>query len=536
MTDAIEHSSDPGTDEPAGDEGALGALDIGTNSIHLVIARPVGDTGFEVLTREKESVRLGHGGGDMKHLEPEAIERGVACLRRMARIAESFAAPVRAVATSATREASNADQLIVRALDEAGIDIEIVSGVEEARLIHLGVLQAVPIFDQRVLVVDIGGGSTEVLIGQGTDVLAARSFKVGAVRLTDRYFPGGKISDEALERCRNHVADVIGHFLPEIERHGFDVAIVSSGTAESIAKMVHARASDTGLVTYNCFELSDADLRKVLDELTSHTTAKRRTAVPGLEPARADIIVAGALILDTLATRFGVERFVYSEDALREGVLLDSIARRRDRPDRDPMPHLRDVARRGVARLMERCDEDPVHSEHVARLALSLFDDLADLHALGGVERGYLEAGALLANVGLVVSHSKHHLHSYYVIRNSELPGFTDAEIEIVALVARYHRKSRPKPSHLPYATLPEATQRTVRVLAGILRVAIGLDRSHDGRVLEVHVSDDERRIRLDVVADDDVGLEIYAARQRADLLAQELGRAVEVEPAPPDR
>lgn len=513
---------------------ALGALDIGTNSIHLVIARPVGDTGFEILTREKESVRLGHGGGDMKHLDTDAIDRGVACLARMARIAESFGAEVRAVATSATREATNAEEFIARARDEAGVEIEVVSGTEEARLIHLGVLQAVPTHGQRVLVIDIGGGSTEVVIGENFDVLASRSFKVGAVRLTDRYFPGGEVTSSAVKRCRNDILGVVAHFGREITRHGFDVAIVSSGTAETIAKMVNARNGDTGLLTYNCFEFSDRDLGAVLDELTSHKTAKRRASVPGLESTRSDIIVAGVLILDTLARHYGVTRFVYSEHALREGVLLDSISRRHDQPLGE-LHHLRDVARRGVARLMERCDEDPAHSEHVAALALGLFDDLASLHALGEVERGYLEAGALLANVGLVVSHSKHHLHTYYVIRNSELAGFTDAEIETVALVARYHRKSRPKVSHQPYASLPERSQRTIRVLAGILRVAIGLDRSHDQRVNGIDVNfddDDDGSIELTVVAKDDVDLEVYAARQRCDLLADELGREVVIEAA----
>ncbi len=505
---------------------ALGALDIGTNSIHLVIARPVGDNGFEILTREKESVRLGHGGGDMKHLDQDAIDRGIACLTRMARIAESFGAEVRAVATSATREAMNADEFIARAHDEAGVEIEVVSGTEEARLIHLGVLQAVPTDDQRVLVMDIGGGSTEVLIGEGFNVLAVRSFKVGAVRLTDRYFPGGVVTSSAVERCRKDILGVVTHFRREITRHGFDVAIVSSGTAETIAKMVNIRNGGTDLLTYNCFEFSDTDVTVLLDELMSHKTAKRRASVPGLESMRADIIVAGVLILDTLAGCYGITRFVYSEHALREGVLLDSISRRHDEPLGE-LHHLRDVARRGVARLMERCDDDPAHSQHVATLALGLFDDLAALHGLGEVERGYLEAGALLANVGLVVSHSKHHLHTYYVIRNSELPGFTDAEIETIALVARYHRKSRPKASHQPYASLPAHDQRTIRVLAGILRIAIGLDRSHDQRVKDIDVEFDQKIARLIVVADDNIDLELYAARQRYDLLADELNRAV---------
>ena len=216
----------------AADPPVLAALDIGTNSFHLVLARSVGDERFETLTREKEVVRLGHGGGDMKELAPDAIDRGVACLRRMRGIADSYGATVRAVATSAVREAANAADFLRRAKEEADFDVEVISGVEEARLIHLGVLQAVPAYDERLLLIDIGGGSTEVLIGQQAEVLAARSFKLGAVRLTDRFFPGGTVSPKALRACRQYVRDVLSHFQREVDQLGFEVAVGSSGTAE----------------------------------------------------------------------------------------------------------------------------------------------------------------------------------------------------------------------------------------------------------------------------------------------------------------
>ena len=182
---------------------------------------------------------------------------------------------------------------------------------------------------------------------------------------------------------------------------------------------------------------------------------------------------------------FGVPRFTYSEGALRDGVLLDTMSRLSG--DRvGPLHHLRDVSRRSIRQLADRCDDDPAHSAHVARLAVELFDALAPIHGLDATAREYLEAGALLANVGLVVAHSKHHLHAYYVIRNSELAGLTDAEIEVIAQIARYHRKSAPKPSHPDFAALPPADQDLVRALAAILRVAIGLDRSHQARVRHV--------------------------------------------------
>ena len=190
------------------------------------------------------------------------------------------------------------------------------------------------------------------------------------------------------------------------------------------------------------------------------------------------------------------------------------------------------MSRRSIRQLVDRCDDDPAHSIHVAKLAVSLFDAIPELHALGRSAREYLEAGALLANVGLVVAHSQHHLHAYYVIRNSELAGLTDNEIEVIAQIARYHRKSEPKQSHQPFAALPASDQRLVRSLAAVLRVAIGLDRRHEGRVADVRTASvDGDRLTITALSaeDDDIGLEVFAAGERSALLERVLERDVEV-------
>ena len=508
----------------------LAALDIGTNSFHLVVARLL-DNGYEVVTREKETVRLGHGGGDMKEMSADAMDRGISSLRRMQRIAASHGATVRAVATSAVREAKNADVFLTRARREAKIEIEVISGLEEARLIHLGVLQAVPVFDQRALLVDIGGGSTEVLVGERGETLAARSFKLGAVRLTDRFFPGGAASAESVSECRSYTRSILATFEREVEDLGFDVSVVSSGTAETIARMIHAARDDTALHTFNRFEFTVTELQSIVEALAKKKSSEDRRSIPGLDPTRADIILAGALVLESVADIYGIKRFVFSEAALREGVLLDTIARLQG----GALHHLRDVSRRSIRALAERCDDDLTHSAHVAALALQLFDATESLHGLSTEAREYLEAGALLANVGLVISHSKHHLHSYYVIRNSELTGLTDAEIEIIAQIARYHRKSAPKAGHAEFARLSPDDQRLVKTLAGILRVAIGLDRSHDGRVRSLMAQ--VRRDRLVVEAESkrnkEISLELYTANERSDLLEEVLGQRVSIVAAP---
>lgn len=506
----------------------LAALDLGTNSFHLVVARRVGD-GFEILTREKESVRLGHGGGEMKHIEPDAMQRGVAALRRMKRIADSHGAAVRAVATSAVREAENAGEFLRLAKREAQVDVEVVSGLEEARLIHLGVLQAVPAFESRLLLVDIGGGSTEVLVGERGQTLAARSFKLGAVRLTDRFFVNGDVTADAVAECRNYVRSALTAFEREVKDVGFEVAIASSGTAESVARMVNAIRHGGELKTFNCFEFSTKDLGRVVDALVGKASAAARRALPGLDPSRADIAPAGALVLQSVASVFGIKRFVLSDYALREGVLLDTL----QRSSRVDSHALLDASRSGIQQLAERCDDDLTHSATVARLAAELFHQTRDIHRLSDACGDYLEAGALLANVGLVVSHSKHHLHSYYVIRNSELVGLSDREIELIAQIARYHRKSAPKPSHAEFARLSSADQMMVRILAGILRVAIGLDRSHAGHVetLTVIPQDDHVTVELGVARGVDISLELYAAHERAGLLEEMFGARINFVP-----
>ncbi len=511
----------------------MAAIDIGTNSIHLVVARPVGGDRFETLTREREVVRLGSGGGDMKVLSAEALDRGLACLTRMKGIADGFDAELRAVATSATREATNARQFIARAA-EVGVDIEVIPGVEEARLIHLGVLQAVPVFDRRLLLIDVGGGSTELLIGECGETIAARSLKVGAVRLTDRFFPAGTISADAVKACRAHVRSLIEHFHRDVSTHGFEVVVASSGTAETVARIAHEATGADALRTYNCFEVTKGALDDVVARLVKHRTADGRRKVAGLDSQRADIIVAGALILATIAEAFDVASFVYSEAALREGVLLDTISRRRGGSE---FHHLRDVSRRSIRQLVDRCDDDPAHSIHVARLAVMLFDAIPQLGALGRSARDFLEAGAMLANVGLVVAHSQHHLHAYYVIRNSELAGLTDNEIEVIAQIARYHRKSEPKQSHETFAALSADDQRLVRSLAAVLRLAIGLDRRHDGRVGGVRADiDDSGTLVVTALAagGGDIDLEVFAADERSALLGRVLDCDVEVVAGPP--
>lgn len=512
----------------------LAAVDIGTNSFHLVVAQPTSDQRFEVIDREKEMVRLGSGSGDMKRLEPEAVDRGVAALKRFRRIAESAGASLHAVATSAVREADNRDEFLARARSEAGVEVEVVSGAEEARLIHVGVLQAVSGLDRRHLLIDIGGGSTEFVIGEGPRVLEALSLKLGAIRLTERFLRREPLRKKDVAECRRYVRAYLTHPVRGARDLGFEVAVGSSGTISNLAEMVHAERGGGPLQTVSNFTFTAEELKAVVDRLAKAPTVADRLELPGLDPKRADIILGGAIILEQAFVELEIAEMTVSDYALREGVLLDALRRR----ERSSAGHLEDLRRQSVLHLASICPGEHAHGEHSSRLALQLFEVTRPWHGLGDQAEEWLEAAALLANVGLFVSHDRHHLHSYYVIRHSDLlVGFTDHEIEIIAQVARYHRKSSPRPRHPEFARLGPDDQATVRTLAGILRVAVALDRTRAGLVDKVCVQAADEGDGLEVVVEAgarDIGLELYTAELRRSLLEEALGVEVSFRPATP--
>jgi len=510
------------------------AIDIGTNSMHLVVARLADHGGFEMLTSEKEMVRLGAGagGGEMKELAPDAIERSLAALARMKQVAGSFGdVEIAAVATSAVREARNRNDFLDPARNEVGVPVEVISGFEEARLIHLGVLQALPVYDRRLLVVDIGGGSTEFCVGKGDQVVEARSMKLGAIRLTQRFFAGvtdadhdGSVGSKAVKECRRYVRSALAPVAHELGGHQPEIIVGSSGTATTIATMALARRGDKPR-QLNGASFTAGELHELVDELTSRTT-EERLELSGLDDKRVDIIVAGAILLDEIFRAFSIEEMTISEYALREGVLFDRFGG-------DAGRELSGLRATNLRRLARQLDPDPAHAEHTARLATELFDRTEAKHGLDGQARELLEAAAIVHNVGLFISHSSHHKHSYYVVRNSEqMTGFTDHEIELIAVIARYHRKSRPSDKHPEFAALSNDDQQLVRVLAGLLRVAIGLDRRHATSVRSVRVFIDDDLVRIEPVGEPgvDLDVEIYAARERSALLAEGLGVEVGID------
>ncbi|HNE23821.1 MAG TPA: Ppx/GppA phosphatase family protein, partial [Leptospiraceae bacterium] len=437
---------------------AIAAMDLGTNSFHLAVVQPDDQGRFEILSTEKEAVRLGSGGGDLNLILPDAMERGLTVLKRFTAISRSMNADIRAVATSAVREAKNSAEFLERVKKECGLDVEVIPGKEEARLIYLGILQCLPVYDKRVLTIDIGGGSTEYLVGKSGIPEFAVSLKLGAIRLKDRFFPGGVVTDKAVSECRQFVRIALTGARDETKSRGYEMAIGSSGTIETLWDMIRLRKKIPELAE-PVIHLQDLD--RVVDDILSIEGPEKRAKLDGLDEKRADIIVGGAILIQESARLLGISALYFSRYALREGVVFDALQRKSDHALGIP-----DVRRSSVDRLAESFARvtQVVHAPGVVNVAARLFDEVtATRPGIGTLEdRFLLECAAKLHNVGVAISHGSHHKHSYYIIRNSDLLGFSPIEIELIALVARYHRKGEPKQNHPEYGSLAKSTQSRV--------------------------------------------------------------------------
>ncbi len=503
----------------------LAAIDIGTNSIHLVIVSVNYANGrFKILDREKEIVRLGSGPSDMKSLSRSAMKRGVETLRRFKRIADATNTSVRAVATSAVREALNREDFIQQVRSETEINIEIISGAEEARLIYLGILQALPVFDKKILMVDIGGGSTEFLVGKKQKIYYDNSLKLGAIRLSERFFPGGITNAGSIKKCREYIKGTLSPVFRAVNEVAFETVVGSSGTIENIARMIQSEKNEELPPSINASTFTGDELYELVDRIVSAQDNKQRSKIKGLDQSRVDIITAGVLILEQIFEELDIEQMAVSEFALREGIIYDTVEKAQRKEN---VHNLHDIRYGSVIHLAESLMYEKKHSHHVAKLALSIFDQISRLHRLGEREREYLEAAALLHEIGLFLSHDQHHRHSYYLIRNAELLGFTEDEKEIIANIARYHRKSHPKEKHEGFRNLQENQQFIVMKLAAILRIADGLDRTHTSRITALQCRKYKKSWTFKLKRSDGkpVDIELWGANRKKNLFEEIFNR-----------
>jgi exopolyphosphatase / guanosine-5'-triphosphate,3'-diphosphate pyrophosphatase len=506
----------------------LAAIDIGTNSLHMIVVRVRGDLSFEVIDREKEMVRLGAGGLDGRALTPEAVDAALQVLSKFRRLAESHKVDeIIAAATSATREAENGGEFLKSIVERTGIRPQVISGTEEARLIHLAAVYGVNVSRDAAVVVDIGGGSVELTRGIGASVELARSFKLGVIRLTERFVRSDPLEARDERKMLRHINAEIGPTLDAIASSGFDRVIGTSGTILSLGAIAAAEEGRQQNAPLRNRRVSYKQLRRIRRELVE-LDLEKRLRVPGLEPRRADLAVAGAVLLDAVMRRLNADEITLCDFSLREGLVLDYIARHRKQiaqADRYP-----DVRRRSVYELAERCNFWPEHANQIARLASELFDQTRAVHGLTDREREWLEYAAVLHDVGVHISYESHHKHSYYLIKNGDLRGFDPDEIETIALVARYHRQATPKKRHDGFGGFGRTRRKTIRALAAILRLAESLDRSHQQTVsaVELHDRGDDGLLQLRTTGDAE--LEVWAAARHAAPFERFIGKPLRFE------
>jgi len=508
----------------------LAAIDIGTNSVHMIVVHVRPDFSFEVVDREKEMVRLGAGGLDGKKLTHEAMNAALQALSKFAHLAQSHQVDeILAVATSATREAENGGAFLRAIERRTGIRARLITGTEEARLIHLAAVYGVDT-PKPAVVIDIGGGSVEITLGGKTDVEFARSFKIGVIRLTERFVDSDPISSRDERKMTKFIREQVDRYIEHIVEQGYDRVIGTSGTILSLGTV--ATAVDRGSVPHEVRNLrvpakSLRKLRKTVVEMD----LEERMHLPGLDPRRADLMVAGAILLDTLLKELDAEEVTLCDLALREGVLLDYIHQHRKhitRVDRYP-----DVRRRSVIELAERCAWEADHSRQVAAIALTLFDYTKRIHNLGDKEREWLEYAGLLHDIGNHISYEKHHRHSYYLIKHGDLRGFDPDEIHVIALLTRYHRRATPKSGHIGFDDLSKELRRSVTILAAFLRLAETLDRSRHGVIRGIEARERLGVITINVQAVGDAELEVWAAHKQASALEEALDRKIRIEKVP---
>jgi exopolyphosphatase / guanosine-5'-triphosphate,3'-diphosphate pyrophosphatase len=502
----------------------LAAIDVGSNSVHMVVADVSPDGRIEVVDRVKEMVRLGRQVFTTGRLAPDAMELAVQAVKTFSRLARARRVQrMRAVATSAVREAANGGAFVRRLRRETGIPVRIISGAEEARLIFRAAQHALGLEGGSHLLVDVGGGSVElVLVHEGKPVWL-RSLQLGAARLTERFLVTDPPMPRQVARLERHLGREMGDLLVAARHAGLVRAVGTSGTVNLLVAMARAARGDE-LGRLHGASASAAELSRLRRRLLA-LPAEKRTELPAMDTKRVDLMPAAAVLVDFVLERSRAPELVACGWALREGVLLELAGTSRLRTARTDAAGQR---RRSVEALASRFAGTNEHGRQVARLAGALFEATASALGLPSASRELLEYAALVHDIGHGIDHDRHQHHSCYLVRNAELLGFERLEVEVIAQTVRGHRKQMPKLADPALGALPGSLRRTVRGLAALLRVADALDRTHFGvvRSLEATLTPGRLSVTVDAGADNPE-LELWAAERRAELLERLLERPV---------
>ena len=498
----------------------LAAIDVGSNSVHMIVADASRDGHLEVVDRVKEMVRLGRRSFMTGRLTDESMDLAIGALKNFVRLARVRKVDrLRAVATSAVREAKNRIGFIRRIRRETGLAVGVISGAEEARLIFQAAQHAFGLDGGPHLLIDVGGGSVELVLVKDRRPLWMHSAKLGVARLTERFLVDDPPTGAELRRLQSHFENKIGALMRKARKAGVVQAIGTSGTINTLVAMARAsRGEELGRL--HGASATAEEISKLAGDLETANSALRAD-LPGMDAKRADLMPSAGALVDFILKRSGAPNLVACSWALREGLILSLLKAARGNSAED-------ARRRSVKALAERFVGPNEHGRQVAKLALRLFDATAPVLGLPKDSRELLEFAALLHDIGHAIDHDRHNRHSYYLIKNAELFGFEPDEIEVIAQAARGHRKQAPKVDSPDLSALTSARRRLVRGFAAILRVADALDRTHFGVVKNIEVSYSPGRLIIGVDSSKEkADLELWTCERRTDLLSRLLDRQV---------
>ena len=489
----------------------LAAIDIGSNSLKLAIVEAAASDSFTIISQDRERVRLGHETLRNKFLSDEAIKLSVDAISRFKSIADTRETDeIIAVATASVREANNASQFVEEVEKHTGVHVEIIPSLEEARIIGVATSQYFGKENGSLLNIDIGGGSTELSLMENDEPKKLFSMKLGAVGLTERFLKGDPPTKKEIKKLKREIQFALVQPKRKIEGEKWQMSSGTSGTILAVASMLNLIA-ENDLFENPTIKIDDLkDLNRRLLKLN----LEQRTGISVINERRAEVIIAGGLILEGVMETLGIESLESCSYALREGVIIDHL-RKTETENMPPVPDVEDIKLRDVFAVGRRFNYEETHATQVATMAKKLFDRLAPVFDLTRTVRTFLSAAALLHDIGYHISHESHHKHSLYLIKHSKMTGFNEAEKSIIANIARYHRKALPKETHSDYMALSENDRRIVNRMSSILRIADGLDRGYESRVEDILIKRDGRNLTLTLVSEEDCSSEMYAINMK---------------------
>ncbi|CAN5716630.1 Ppx/GppA phosphatase family protein [soil metagenome] len=492
----------------------IAAIDIGSNSLKLVIVEAAASDSFTVVLQERERVRLGHETLKTHRLSSEAIDLSAEAISKFRSIAESREADViLAVATASVREAQNAQEFVSEIERRTGVYVEVLSSLEEARLIGIAVAQYFGADESSLLNIDIGGGSTELSLMKNNFPEKLFSMKLGAVGLTEKFISGNPPKSKEIKDLRAEIILALEQPKRKIKNERWAFSTGTSGTINTLGFLLNFESGNGSDVK------TEIQLKKLiaLNKKLAEMNTEKRSLLPNISPQRAEVIVAGGQILEGVMQTLGIETLQPCSYALREGVIIDYL-RETEAESLPPVPDVEDIRLRDVFAIGRRFGYEENHALQVAALAEKMFDQIASAYGLKRHWRTLLSAAALLHDVGYHISHIAHHKHSLYLIKHSEMTGFTEAEKLMIANIARYHRKALPKDKHSDFTSLEEKDRKTVSRLGAILRLADALDRGYENHIKNLKIKREKTNVLLELVGDKNSQAEMLAVEEKKDV------------------